>query len=201
MQPGDGVDVVGVDAAVAVAVKVGVKGAFVGATVGKNGEAWWRVIAGVIKVGKAVAVAVSLSLGTTVLVDLHAFSGVGTVVIGVVQAVPVRVGIALFVAATLRINGGARYGVRASIDVVLHTVLIVVKLGLRTTLFVDLLAKRCVGTNQIQLVDETVTVIVVDVDHAATYAIRSVQDAGYFGALVTINPNRVIAKAVAISVF
>ncbi len=201
VQPGDGVHVVGVDAAVAVAVKVRVKGAFVGAAVGKDGEPRRRIVAGVIEVGQAVPVAVSLGLRTTVGVDLHACSGVWTGVFGVVQTVPVRVGIALFVAAALGINGGARSGIGAGVEVVLDPVFIVVKLGLRTALFVDLLAKWCVWTDQIQLVDETVTVIVVDVNHAATYPVRSVQHTGHLNALIAVHPNRVIAKAVAVFVF
>ena len=89
MQTGHRVDVVGVHTAVAITVKVGIKRTLIGAPVGEDGEAWRRIVACVVQVGKTVAVSISLCLRTSVFVDFLPNTGVGAIVQWVVKPITV----------------------------------------------------------------------------------------------------------------
>ena len=62
MKAGGGVDIVGVNALVAITIEIGIQRTLIGAAVGENGEAWWRVVISVFEVRKTVPIRVALRL-------------------------------------------------------------------------------------------------------------------------------------------
>ena len=66
--------------------------------------------------------------------------------------------------------------------------------GLGTAIFVHSLTRRCVWTNDIEVVDDPVAVVVLNVDDSTTHAVCSVQDADFLGTYVTLKARWIVAK-------
>ena len=107
----------------------------------------------------------------------------------------------MFIAAPLAVNGRPRHRVWAQVKVVLHAVVIVVQFGLGTAVGVYGLTKRRVRAHGIELVFQTVTVVIVQINDAATYPVGAVEHAGNIRAQIPFKADRVVAESIAVSVF
>ena len=126
--------------------------------------------------------------------------GVWTGVLWVVQTVTVGIRRALFFTATISVNRNTRGCIGAKVGVVLDTVIIVIQLGLCTAVCVHGLPDGAVGTKNVEVVDDTVTVVVLQVNQTAPHAVGSIGHTRFKGTLVSLFTQRIVAKAVTVGV-
>ena len=194
------VHIVGVYARIAISIQIGVQGAFIGATIVEDRETNWCIVTGIIQIRQAIAVAVSLTFSTTVCVNSFATWGCGTGVFGVVDSVTVCIGGPLFNAASLCINRDTCGSRSAKIQIVVHSIVIIIEFRLCTAFCIDWFTRRCRGAQGIQIVDDTVTITVSDIDETTANSVGAVEYTSLGGALVALESCQLVAKSIAVGV-
>ena len=106
----------------------------------------------------------------------------------------------MFFTATISVNRNTRGCIRAKVGVVLDPVVIVIQLGLCTAVCVHGLSDGAVGADDVKVVDDTVAVVVLQVDQAAPHAVGSIGHSRFKGTFVSFFAQWIVAKAVTVGV-